>query len=125
MDIDQFVTTAEEQTTREFNWGTINWLDSAELTGTGSLTVGEVTIYRGEQNTEHYHPNCDESLYLLSGELEHSIGSEARTLTPGDLIHIPAGDRHQATSTGSEDAIAVIVYDTGERDVEFVDADSE
>lgn len=125
MDIAQYVTTDAEQDRQSFDWGEIVWLDSGELTGTDSLTVGKVTIDAGERNAEHYHPNCDESLYLLSGELEHTIGDEAATLTAGDLIHIPEGERHRATNTGSEDAVAVIAYDTGTRDVEFVDADAE
>lgn len=125
MNIEQFVTTAAEHERQTFDWGEIVWLDSQDLTGTDSLTVGEVTIYPGEKNSEHYHPNCDESLYLLSGELEHSIGDETASLEAGELIHIPEGARHRATNTGSEDAVAVIVYDTGRREVEFVDADAE
>ena len=125
MAIDQFVTTEETQHHQTFDWGEIAWVDSHDLTGTDSLTVGKVTIYPGERNGEHYHPNCDESLYLLSGELEHTIGEEATTLTEGDLIHIPKGERHRAENTGSEDAVAVIAYDTGTREVEFVGADGE
>lgn len=125
MDIEQLVTTETEHQRETFDWGEIVWLDSRDLTGSDSLTVGKVTIEPGAQNSEHYHSNCDESLYLLAGELEHTRGDEAATLTAGDLIHIPAGDRHQATNTGSEDAVAVIVYDTGTREVSFVDADSE
>jgi quercetin dioxygenase-like cupin family protein len=125
MGIDQLVTTAATHDHLTFDWGEITWLDSHDLTGTDTLTVGKVTIYAGERNGKHYHPNCDESLYLLSGELKHTIGDESVTLTAGDLIHIPEGERHRATSTGSEDAVAVIVYDTGTREAEFVDADTE
>jgi quercetin dioxygenase-like cupin family protein len=123
MNIDSLVTTTATQDRQTFDWGEILWLDSAELTTSDSLTVGKVTIYPDEQNDEHCHPNCDESLYLRSGELEHTVGDESITLTPGDLIHIPEGERHRATNTGSDDAVAVIVYDTGTRDVEFVNAE--
>jgi quercetin dioxygenase-like cupin family protein len=125
MGIDQLVTTAATHDHQTFDWGEIAWLNSHDLTGTDTLTVGKVTIYAGERNGEHYHPNCYESLYLLSGELEHTVCDESVTLTAGDLIHIPEGERHRATSTGSEDAVAVIVYDTGTREAEFVDADTE
>ena len=123
MDIDSLVSTSATQDRQTFDWGEITWLDSAELTAGDSLTVGEVTVYPSEQNAEHRHPNCNESLYLRSGELEHSIGDEVTTLTQGDLIHIPEGERHRATNTGTDDAVAVIVYDTGTRAVEFVDAE--
>ena len=125
MNIDALVTTDGNQDRQVFDWGEIVWLDSQDHTGTDALTVGKVTIRPDKRNAEHYHPNCDESLYLLWGELEHTIGEEATTLTAGDLIHILEGDRHQATNTGSEDAVAIIVYNTGTRDIEFVDADSE
>jgi quercetin dioxygenase-like cupin family protein len=57
--------------------------------------------------------------------IEHTVGDAVTSLTAGDLIHIPEGERHRATNTGSEDAVAVIAYDTGRREVEFLDAESE
>jgi PAS domain S-box-containing protein len=80
------VTRADGADRQTFEWGEIVWLDSAELTGNEALTVGEVTIYAGEANGEHYHPNCDEALYLLSGELTHTLGEEETVLQPGDLV---------------------------------------
>ncbi|MCU4975483.1 cupin domain-containing protein [Halobacteria archaeon AArc-m2/3/4] len=124
MGIDRLVTTAADQRTVEFDWGTIVWRDSAELTGTDSLTVGTVTIEPGAHNAEHVHPNCDEALHLCSGELRHSVGDESVELEAGDLVHIPRGEPHQAWNEGDEEAVAVIVYDTGERTVEFVDEDA-
>ena len=125
MTIEQLVTTATDHQQETFNWGEIDWLDSHDFTGTDSLTVGKVTIYPGERNSEHFHPNCDESLYVLSGELEHTIENESTKLLEGELIHIPRGKRHRASNTGTRDAVAIIVYDTGFREVEFVDGDSE
>lgn len=125
MVIEQLVTTGEEQETLEFDWGTIVWTDSEELTGEDTLTVGKVTIEAGERNSEHYHPNCDEALYLLSGELTHTLGEEERVLQPGDLIHIPQGEPHQGINDGDEDAVAVICYDTGSREFTLVDEDAE
>lgn len=121
--IDDLVTTSAERTTQSFDWGEIEWMDNHDLTGCNTLTFGKVTIYPGEKNSEHFHSNCDEALYLLSGTLEHTIGDEKVTLTDGDLIHIPRGERHQATNPGEEEAIAVIAYDTGEREFELTGRD--
>lgn len=121
MAIERLVTTGDEQETVEFDWGTIVWADNKELTGEDTLTVGKVTIEPGEENSEHYHPNCDESLYLLSGELTHTLGDEEAVLEAGDLIHVPAGEPHQGINTGEEDAVAVICYDTGSREFSLVD----
>lgn len=124
MNIEQLITTGESHRRNEFPWGEIVWIDGEELTGTDTLTVGQVTFHPGAENREHYHPNCDESLYLLSGTLKHTLGDEAATLEAGDLIHIPSGEPHQGINVGDEDAVAVIVYDTGSREVIFADEDT-
>jgi quercetin dioxygenase-like cupin family protein len=118
MAIEDLVTRPDGQDHQTFEWGEISWVDSGELTDSDSLTVGKVTIVGGAENPEHYHPNCDETLYLLEGELEHTIGEESVDLGPGDCIHIPAGERHKAFNHGEADAVAVISYDTGDRGFE-------
>lgn len=121
MTIDRLVTTREGQPEDTFDWGTITWLDSAELTDSTGLTVGRVTIEAGRENTEHRHPDCAEALFVLAGELVHTIGDEETTLREGDLLHVPPGERHQAHNPSDDDAVALLAYDTGERTIEFVD----
>jgi len=123
--IEDRITRSAERDPETFDWGEIVWLDSHPLTGSTGLTVGEVTIETGCANGAHYHPNCEEALYLLEGELRHTLGEEATTLTPGDCLHIPEGVVHAAESVGDDDAVAVIAYDTGDREAVFVDDDGE
>jgi quercetin dioxygenase-like cupin family protein len=111
------VISADEVETERFDWGQITWLDCAALTGSETLTVGMVYIYPGATNPPHTHPNCDESLVLLQGELRHTIGDEVFDLKAGDLIHIPQGKRHQAESVGWEPARMMVCYNTGRREV--------
>lgn len=120
--IEDLTTRADGADRVDFDWGHILWLDGAALTGGEGLTVGRVTIESGKANGEHYHPNCNEALYLLSGRLRHSLGEEETVLEPGDLLHIPRGERHAAESVGTADAVAVIAYDAADREVEFVGA---
>ncbi|MFB6173259.1 MAG: cupin domain-containing protein [Halobacteriales archaeon] len=121
MAIERLVVRGEDVETERYDWGEIVWLDEAALTGTDALTVGEVTIHAGAANGEHYHPDCDEALYLLAGRLRHTLGDEVTTLAPGDLLHVPQGERHRAESIGDTDARAVIAYDTGHREAVFVE----
>jgi quercetin dioxygenase-like cupin family protein len=109
-----------ERETETFDWGEIVWLDSHPLTGSTGLTVGEVTIAAGRANGAHYHPDCEEALYLLEGELRHTLGEEETRLEAGDCLHIPAEVVHAAESVGDRDAVAVIAYDTGDREAVFV-----
>jgi quercetin dioxygenase-like cupin family protein len=118
--IDDLTTRAGDADRVDFEWGHILWLDGAALTGGEGLTVGRVTIESGKANAEHSHPNCNEALYLLSGRLRHSLGDAATVLEPGDLLHIPRGERHAAESVGTGDAVAVIAYDAADREVAVV-----
>lgn len=121
MAIDDYVTKGDDARTDSFEWGSIDWLDGDGLTAGTNLTVGRVTFAPGASNATHFHPNCEEILYVLSGELEHSINDERTTLQPGDLLHIPKGDRHSATNLVDAPTVALIAYDTDDRQIEFAD----
>lgn len=122
MDITDYVTREGNGETDTFEWGEITWLDGDDRTAGTGLTVGRVTFNPGGANATHRHPNCEESLYVLSGSLDHAIGDERTILEPRDLLHIPAGEPHKATNVSDEDeAVAMIAYDTADRRVEFVD----
>lgn len=105
-----------EEARTDTSWGSLRWLASREAGNAEGLTLGRVVIRRGQSNPRHCHPSCEEILYLLSGELEHTLGSEAFTLRPGDTLAIPPGVFHNATSTGGEDAEMIVAYSTAERD---------
>ena len=53
------------------------------------MTFGVVYINAGEGNPVHYHPNCEELIYVLSGECDHSLGDEVIPLKPGMMLRIP------------------------------------
>lgn len=97
-------------------WGSLTWLASKGLTGCAGMTVGRVVIKRGQCNPRHAHRTCQEVLYLLRGELRHSVGSESVVLRAGDTLVVPAGVFHNAASIGEEDADMMVTYDSGERD---------
>lgn len=100
----------------EAGWGSLTWLASAQLGNAAGLTLGRVVIRTGESNPRHCHRNCEEILYLLSGQLEHSIGADTVTLKSGDSLTIPAGVFHNAASTGEEDADMIVAYSSAQRD---------
>jgi len=99
----------------------VEWLDNEALSGRDTLTVGKVFYPAGGGHQDHYHPNCDEALYLLSGEISHTLGEEETILRAGDLLHIPEGVPHGAHNHSDDTATAMIVYDTG--DVEAIDVE--
>ncbi len=123
MAIEDYVTRGATAATDSFEWGQIEWLDGADVTAGGGLSVARVTIEAGEHNSPHRHPTTEEALYLVSGEIDHWLGStdEFVSLEPGDLFHVPSGEPHGATTTGEEAAVMIVAYDSAERDIEFVE----
>jgi quercetin dioxygenase-like cupin family protein len=101
----------------EFAWGRITWLHNGEA-GAKGLTVGEVIINPGQSNPMHTHPNCEEVLYLISGELDHTYGpNEIYHLTSGMSIRVPAGIKHNAVCTSAEPARMIVAYDSAYREM--------
>ena len=96
-------------------WGSLTWLSNRRLTGAVGTTVGRVVIKRGQQNPRHSHPNTEEVLYLLAGQLEHSLGDDKVILNAGDTLLVPAGVVHNARSIGEVDADMIVAYNTAER----------
>lgn len=106
-------------------WGYMQWLCSGVLFGDAQQTVGYVEINPGEKNPRHVHPNSDEVLYLLEGELDHSLGEEIVHVTPGMAIHIPQGVGHDAFNPGQQVARMIVTYPTPDRQVTMLEAGQE
>jgi mannose-6-phosphate isomerase-like protein (cupin superfamily) len=87
------------------------------------MTYGIVQIDAGKDNPLHLHPNCDEYLHVISGSCEHVVGDKKVILKEGDVIRIPRGVPHKAKTLGKEPCKAVIVYNTGERQVTMLEKD--
>lgn len=104
---------------QEFDWGRIDWSVNADLVDSEHLTMGRVELASGASNQRHYHPNCDEALFLVAGSISHLVDEEWYDLEAGDTVLVPTGTWHQARNTSDETAIMIIAYDTGYRQVVF------
>lgn len=105
-----------------FPWGSIQWLCSNELFTDANLTFGYVQIEAGNKNPKHYHPNSSEVLFLIEGELNHSVGDQVFHLTAGKSIFIPLGVEHDAVNPGTTTARMVVAYPTGDRQAVMLEA---
>jgi len=103
-------------TTRHEDWGSLTWLAGHGVGNAQGLTLGRVVIRKGCSNPRHAHDNCEEALYLLAGELEHTLGEETVILKPGDTLLVAAGLMHNARSIGDVDADMIVAYSEGRRD---------
>ncbi len=96
---------------------TIKWLFSGQTAPGAEQTLGYVVIQPGAKNPLHAHPNCEEVLYLISGELEHSFDGAVYRLRPGDAIRVPRGVRHDARCVSVEPATMVVCYSVPDRQI--------
>ncbi len=110
-----------ERPTLSFDWGAIQWLCNREIDPEAAQTFGLVFIHAGQKNPLHYHPNCEELIYVLSGECDHRLGDAVHPLKTGDLLRIPAGVVHNARNSGWEPVRMVIVYSAADRETVFLE----
>lgn len=115
------VTRTEDLPVETFDWGTLTWLCNDRLSLGAQQTLGVCTIFPGCRNPVHYHPNCEELLYMLSGTGEHSYDDERIQLSTGMTVRIPAGVRHNFKNTGTEPIRCLIAFSTGKRETVFLE----
>lgn len=101
---------AENRKIEEHEWGRLEWFASGEQ-GSTAMTIGQCIIKPGCSNDRHFHPNCEEILYVLEGEIEHTY-TDGKTikLKKGDTIIIPANVMHNATNIGKTDSVTAIAF---------------
>ena len=108
------------------DWGSLAWTVNAKAGNCNSMTLGRVSIKADKANGRHRHGNCDELLYVLSGELDHyaeDIGIVR--MKPGDVIVIPAGVIHNARCVSKTDAEVIVIYSSADREFEPVAASAD
>ncbi|HLU22094.1 cupin domain-containing protein [Lederbergia graminis] len=99
------------------DWGSLQWLVTGAAGNSENLTVGRVTFNVGKSNPRHYHPNCEEVLYVESGTVEHTLPDGGSVvLEKGDCIVVPQGVWHQATNIGDEEAVVVVTFNNAYRE---------
>ena len=73
--------------------GVFTWLATAAETG-GALTLLEDRMVRGKMTPLHVHPDMDETVYVLDGELLVHVDGEESRVGSGGLFFAPRGMPH-------------------------------
>ena len=60
----------------------------------------------------HIHPNHEEAILIMEGNVEVVLGDEVRTLGPGDVLLAPAGIRHSAINRSAQPARVITIFPT-------------
>ena len=106
--------TAKE--TDVLDWGTLIRLSGPKKTNAKDLVVIEVNISPGFGHNFHKHPNQEEVIYVVNGEVEQWVGQEKQILKAGESVFIPADMVHASFNVGDSDArlIAILGPSVGE-----------
>lgn len=102
-------------------WGTLQWICNGKLMPGSEQTVGLATILPGKHNPMHFHPNCEEVQYVISGQGRQSYDDRTIDLKAGMTIRIPAKVRHNMTNTGTETLRTLVTFSAGNRETVWVE----
>src|SRR3954470_24584706 len=99
-----------------YGGASIQWVAGRRASGARELTVGLTTIGPATGSPLHRHPNCEEVLHLLRGEIDQIVeGMAPLRMRAGDSVTIPRDVRHCAINVGSDDAEMVVIFSAPER----------
>lgn len=116
------VTHEDQLPVQEFTWGSIKWACNGKLAPGAQQTVGLAIILPGHGNPLHFHPNCEEVIYVLSGCGTHFSDGQTIAMKPGTTLCIPVGVKHKLTNTGAEPLKTLVSFSSGDRKAVFLEA---
>ena len=105
----RFVVQGEAPAPDRMEWGTVSWICNPVTTGAATLTVNDVTIDPGQGHDFHKHPDQDEVIVVVEGEIELWLEQESRRLRPGDAVVIPAAVVHASFNVGEGRARITVI----------------
>lgn len=74
------------------------------------LQIVVMTLQPGEEIGEETHPDTDQVLYFVAGEGEAVLDGETSTVTPGRLVLVRAGVRHNFVNSGTDPLRLITAY---------------
>jgi len=94
---------ADEAVREQLDWGSLAWCSRPESTGAKDLVVIEVTLAPGGGHAFHKHPNQEEVIYVIEGEVEQWCDQEKRILKPGDCVYLDGATVHASFNRSAGD----------------------
>jgi quercetin dioxygenase-like cupin family protein len=116
-------TVSAEVEREQLEWGELGWISRPAATGARQIVAIEVTLLPGQGHNFHKHPEQEEVIYVLAGEVEQWLGEQRQHLKPGDSVFIHAGAVHASFTAGSQPArlLAILSPCIGDGGYELVD----
>ena len=93
----------------QLDWGELGWISRPSMTNAQDVTVIEVSLKAGHGHDFHKHPNQEEVIYVMKGEVEQWLETEKRILRAGDSIFIGVNSVHASFNTGNQVVTLMVV----------------
>ena len=118
----KFVPSSEAER-EQLDWGGLGWLSRPTSTGASQLVVIEALLMPGFSHSFHKHPDQEEVIYLLDGQIEQWLDKESRLLQKGDSVFIGADVVHASFNVSDKPAkfLAILGPCMGEGGYESVE----
>jgi len=78
--------------------------------GATLISFGQSTYPRGATHENHYHPNAEEVVMVVSGRGTQIVGDDALDLGAGDICFIPRSTPHRITGTSEDDLVILWAF---------------
>lgn len=82
----------------------VRWVVGPQ-TGATLIAFGQSTYPTGATHENHYHPNAEEVVMVVSGRGTQIVGDDALEVGPGDICFIPCDTPHRITGTSGDDLV--------------------
>jgi len=100
----------------ECPWGAIEWLAGAEVGNSTELALARLRVQPGLSGDTHLHRNCEESIYVVDGEVECGIGERRIRMSAGACAVVPRGAVHTIRCVSAAPAELLLGYSAARRD---------
>ena len=97
------------------DFGSVHWAVREGDPPGAEQTIGLAIFDAGKSNAEHIHPNCEEVVYVLDGEVRHTLGDQQTVLHAGDLIVVPRNVPHRLINDSPAPVRTYIVFSSPDR----------
>lgn len=84
---------------------------SGEIGSRVTMRIAEIPVPKaGDRRGPHLHRDCEECIYVLSGEGTMQAESGDLPIKPGDIVLVPAGEKHMTRNTGNVPLVLVCFF---------------
>jgi quercetin dioxygenase-like cupin family protein len=91
-------------------WGFSRWLSHPASTGARQMAALDANLLPGQGHSFHKHPDQEEVLFVIEGEIEQWLDREKRTLKAGDAIFIAPGMVHATFNVSNANARLLVFF---------------